>query len=251
MPIHDWPRGETGIYHHFHNAWIIHLTEALNLGVLPKGYSALSDQKVSLTEPDIITLGDESEIESDSGGGVAVAVAVTPRIQMKAEAKPARRLRRRRRVVIRRDNDDRVVAIVEVTSPGNKDSRWKARSLAEKVATYLEAGVHVLLVDILPPTNCDPLGIHGLIWEYWGRKRHTPGVDEPLTLVSYRVTESGPEAQIEPTAVGRMLPNMPLYLKSNLAVPAPLEATYMQAYRGLGERYRRAVESTPAETGQA
>jgi hypothetical protein len=251
MSIHDWTRVGAGIYHDFHNAWIIHFKEALNFGILPKGYSALSDQKVSLTEPDIITIGNETESEADTGGGVAVAAAVTPRIQMKAEAEPARRLRRRRRVVIRRDSDDRVVAIVEVTSPGNKDSRLKARSLAEKVAAYLEAGVHVLLVDILPPTNCDPLGIHGLIWEYCGRKRHTPSAEEPLTLVSYRVTENGPEAQIEPTAVGRLLPSMPLYLKSDLAVPAPLETTYMQAFRGMGERYRRAVENAPAGTGQA
>ena len=35
MPIHDWNRVEAGIFHSFHNAWITHLGEALNGGLLP------------------------------------------------------------------------------------------------------------------------------------------------------------------------------------------------------------------------
>jgi len=250
MPIHDWTKVGADVYHDFHNTWIAFLKGALNQGVLPKGYSALSDQRVSLTEPDIIALSEAAESEADGGIGVAVEVAITPRIQMKTELRPLRKLRSRKRITIRRD-DDRVVAIIEITSPGNKDGRGKVQSLASKIATYLEAGVHVLLIDILPPGNHDPFGIHGAVWEYYGRKRYTPSSDEPLSLVSYRVGAGGPEALIEPVAVGRSLPKMPLYLTTELAVATPLESTYTQAYRGMGERYRKTLENSPTATGRA
>ena len=248
MPVHDWSRVEDGIYHHFHNAWIIHLSESLNAGVLPPGYSALSDQRVSLTEPDIIATSFAPEDPAVSNGSGAVAVAVSPRVIMRVEAEPARRLRRRRRVVVRRDNDEHVVAIIEIVSPGNKSGKAKVRSLAEKIASYLEAGVHVLLVDLFPPTGSDPFGIQGAVWEYFGRRRYKPSMEEPLSLVSYRWAESGTKAQIEPCAVGRLLPDMPLFLTPDFSVGTPLESSYMQAFNGMGSRYRTAIDEAAASS---
>ena len=37
MPVHDWTKVDAGIFHDFHCAWIIHLKEALNEGLLPDG----------------------------------------------------------------------------------------------------------------------------------------------------------------------------------------------------------------------
>jgi hypothetical protein len=34
MPIHDWTRVDAGTFHDFHQAWITHLKETLNDGVL-------------------------------------------------------------------------------------------------------------------------------------------------------------------------------------------------------------------------
>ena len=44
MPIHDWTKVDAGIFHHFHNGWITRLSDALNDGLLPKGYYALAEQ---------------------------------------------------------------------------------------------------------------------------------------------------------------------------------------------------------------
>jgi hypothetical protein len=44
MPIHDWARVDPGIFHHFHTAWITHISDALNDGLLPGGYYALVEQ---------------------------------------------------------------------------------------------------------------------------------------------------------------------------------------------------------------
>lgn len=37
MAVHDWTRVEAGIFHAFHNAWIVQLQVRLNMGLLPTG----------------------------------------------------------------------------------------------------------------------------------------------------------------------------------------------------------------------
>ena len=45
MPMHDWTRVSVGAYHDFLGAWITHLKEALNAGLLPPAYYALGEQR--------------------------------------------------------------------------------------------------------------------------------------------------------------------------------------------------------------
>jgi hypothetical protein len=47
MPVHDWTRLDHDIFHAFHTSWITHLMDALNAGVLPPDYYALSEQEAS------------------------------------------------------------------------------------------------------------------------------------------------------------------------------------------------------------
>ena len=56
--------------------------------------------------------------------------------------------------------------------------------------------------------------------------------DKPLTLVSY-IGGLIPEAFIEPTAIGAVLPEMPLFLTPEVYVPLPLEATYQSAWEAV------------------
>jgi hypothetical protein len=44
MPAHDWTRVFPGTFHDFHSAWIVHLKETLNAGVLPDEFFALAEQ---------------------------------------------------------------------------------------------------------------------------------------------------------------------------------------------------------------
>ena len=46
-----------------------------------------------------------------------------------------------------------VVAVVEIVSPGNKDSRHSLRSFVEKAVTILRGGVHLLIIDLFPPRD--------------------------------------------------------------------------------------------------
>ena len=56
MPIHDWTRVSAGVYHNFHQDWTIEICRTLNRGVLPDGFYAMADQRVSGPEPDVIAL---------------------------------------------------------------------------------------------------------------------------------------------------------------------------------------------------
>ena len=50
---------------------------------------------------------------------------------------------------------------------------------------------------------------------------------------------------IPPTAVGRPLIEMPLFLTPDEYVNVPLEATYQGAYRGVPRRWRDVLDAPP------
>jgi hypothetical protein len=58
----------------------------------------------------------------------------------------------------------RLIALIEIVSPANKDRRDHVEELATKVGTALSLGVHVLLIDLFPPGTHDPQGMHGALW---------------------------------------------------------------------------------------
>jgi hypothetical protein len=121
MPIHDWTRVSAGTFHAFHNAWITHLQEALNGGILPRGFYALGEQTAGETGPDVLTLEvrdrpDWTATDERLEGTVAVAEH-PPQVQWSAESELAFYLERQRSLVIRHATDDRVVALVEIVSP--------------------------------------------------------------------------------------------------------------------------------------
>jgi hypothetical protein len=161
--------------------------------------------------------------------------------------KPRRPARRGRHLVIRHISGHQVVALIEVVSPSNKDRKQHVRDLAEKVVRSLEAGVHVLLLDLLPPGPHDPGGLHGAVWAYFDSAAYQPPGDSPLTLVSYVWDGAEPEAYIEPIATGRPLPDRPLFLTAHRYVNVPLEATYQAAYRGMPQFWREILEQPPQQ----
>ena len=65
--------------------------------------------------------------------------------------------------------------------------------------------------------------------------------DSPQTLASY-CAKRPIKAFVEPTAVGRELIDMPLFLTPTHYVSVPLGATYQQAYAGVPERWRSVIE---------
>jgi hypothetical protein len=138
----------------------------------------------------------------------------------------------------------RTVAIVEIVSPGNKDSKRAFREFVEKSVAFIRAGVHVLVVDLFPPTKRDPFGVHRAIWDEFEDEdvlfEFPPGKDR--TLASY---DAGREkaAYVEPIALGEALPDMPLFLFEGHYIKVPLEAAYQTAWSFLPRELQVIVET--------
>jgi hypothetical protein len=244
MPVHDWTRVQAGSFHHFHCAWITHLAEALNNGILPAGFYALAEQHAGQLIPDVLTLRLPEPLPDvpPEGGGLAVAEA-PPRVTRRLVASPDASYRMARRTLaIRHTSGHRIVAIVEIVSPANKDRDSSVEELTDKIDSALRVGCHVLLVDLLPPGLHDPRGIHGSVWERYGSATGevTPAAN-PLTLASY-VARPLAEAYVESLAVGEELPEMPLFLQADSYVNVPLEPTYEAAHRGLPLYLRQVLD---------
>ena len=165
-----------------------------------------------------------------------------PKVHVTAETDMEFYRRRQSAVVVRHISGDRMVAVVEVVSPANKVGRSGLRSFVEKAADLLEHRIHLLILDLHPPTPRDPQGIHGAIWEEITGESYTAPAGKPLTLAAY---ESGlsVRAYVEPAAVGDPLADMPLFLEPGAHVLVPLESTYGRAFAALPRRWRSVLEA--------
>lgn len=229
MPIHDWTQVDAGTFHHFHHRWTAALCDALNTGGLPPDYFALAEQVVSGPIPDVLTLRlrDNGAGTAEAPGGTAVATA-PPRTRFIARVQEELYSRKANRITIRH-RLGRVIAVIEIVSPGNKSSRDALRAFVEKLTDLLRQGVHLLIVDLFPPGPRDPEGIHKVIWDELREEPFELPPDKPLTLAAYSAG-AVKTAYVEPVAVGDLLPEMPLFLEPEAYVPAPLEATYQTAW---------------------
>jgi uncharacterized protein DUF4058 len=241
MPIHDWTRVRSNRFHDFHQRWTVALCNGLNAGRLPSGYFAMVEQQTGGPEPDVITL-ELSPPAGSAPGGVAVE-AHPPKTRFVARCEAASYARKANRITVRHPDGD-VVAVVEIVSPGNKDSRHAVRAFARKAVALLQAGVHLLIVDLFPPSRRDPQGIHKVIWDRIHDEPFTLPSDKPLTVAAYAAgTET--VAYVEPVAVGDALPDMPVFLTADRYVPCPLEATYQTAWEQFPVPLKGPLESPP------
>src|SRR5437870_1731023 len=95
MPVHDWTRVSDGTFHDFHYSWVLEIKRALKRGLLPKGYYVMAEE---------------------SGGDLgALDVLTLQAAGSYARVQPT--------LVIRHSSNDRIVAIIEVLSPGSTSSR--------------------------------------------------------------------------------------------------------------------------------
>jgi hypothetical protein len=240
MPMHNWKKVDAGIFHAFHHRWISALSDFLNAGTLPADYYALPEQIAAGFGPDVLTLQTQPPTAAAGGG-----VATQPRPKTRFTAETATEFYRRKKssLVVRHVSGDRMVAVLEIVSTGNKSTREAFRAFVNKACEFLEHRVHLLLIDPFPPTKRDPQGIHAAIWGEVADEEFQLPTDKPLTLVAYE-SSLITRAYIEPFAIGDPLPDMPLYLEPESYVSVPLEATYRTAFEAMPLRWRRVLEST-------
>ncbi len=242
MPLHDWTRVPAGLSHDFHQSWSIRIKDALNAGRLPKGIAALVEQRAGPRESDVLAI--ERRVKAPGSGpegNGGVAIMDRPATRFVWRSSKADFADRANRIVVKH-HLGRIIAVLEIVSPGNKDSRASLREFVEKTHEFLRAGIHVLVVDLFPPTPRDPLGIHKAIWDEIEEKDFAFPAGKDRILASYE-TDGVRTAYFEVVGLGDSLPDMPLFLSSKLHILVPLEPTYQATWNASPLELREAVET--------
>ena len=239
MPLHDHfrPPMEFEHWESFHSAWANTIVRHLNSDLLPSRYRALPHTRMgSQVESDVITFEKSATgvAAEAAGNGVATAVWAPPQ--------PARTFAAGFRAqdlfevrVLDERTGRRLVAVVELVSPTNKDRPENRRTFAVKCASHLQAGVAVVVIDVITERKESPLGDFE---ELLDLHETFPGSGAlPLYAVSCRTTKPDKswrmETWVERLTVGGTLPTLPLWLADNLAIPLRLEESYEETCRVL------------------
>ena len=247
MPVHDWIRVSDGTFHDFHYSWVLEIKRALKRGLLPEGYYVMAEQfGGDLGAPDVLTLqsraadaNGEAEAEHPLPGTMTLT-ETPPAVQTRTKISRDPYARLQRTLVIRHTQGDRIVAMIEVLSPGNKSSRHAIRSLLDKAVTALDAGIHLMLIDVHPPGPRDPQGIHGALMNEIGTEEYFLSRPHNLTAAAY-IGGSIVEAFVGHFAVGDPIPEMPLFLTRENYVRVPLEETYMSAWEDVPPQFQEVL----------
>lgn len=225
MPLHDWTRATDNVFHNFHVHWIVELGDALNSGLLPEGYLARAEEYLGPFPADVLALETGSGGTPPSLGGASGLVPTTTIAPAHLD------VWRQRRIAIFSARDERRVAVIEVVSPGNKDSERRASQFRDKVLECLGSGLHVLLLDVLPATRPAP-GFGAAVAETLG----SPSAPrEGRCVTSFEVQPQPPVVRVyhQPFALGAALPSAPLFLEVGRHVTVPLDDTYARSFARL------------------
>jgi len=217
MPLLDHfqpPLSEMRHWHAFHNSWATYISSQLN-AILPEGYFAEANVQYGI-EIDVAAFEEKSALKSNN-----VWTPPLPRESLEVELPEA--------VVevgiFSRSGGPLLAGAVELVSPANKDRPAHREALVSKCATYLQAGVGLVLVDVVTER---PVDFHRELLLRLGVA--DPGPGPTLSGSAYRCVERDGVSVLdiwrETIEVGRVLPTLPLWLRGGLCLPVELEATY-------------------------
>jgi hypothetical protein len=216
----------------FNSSWTNTLVRHLNSSILPERFRAEPQIHLgALVESDVTTWDEKPDTslspEGPNGpaGGSATAVWSPPRPAETltiAFADPDIYEVR----VLDEESGSRLVAVIELVSPGNKDRPETRRAFVSKCAAYLQQQVGVLVVDVVTDRRSN---LHRELLDLL-LVAQAGGESANLYAVSYRVYHQDNSWRLdlwpETLKIGDTLPILPLWLADVLAVPIDLEKTY-------------------------
>jgi hypothetical protein len=206
--------------------------------VLPEAYSAGPTVHLgTIFEVDIRALRAASDptnahdLEGNVNGGVAVAVyappkALEPRLPMQDVYEIRIYDSRRNR---------RLVAVIEIVSPSNKDCPQTRASNVAKIADLLKQGVCVSLIDVVTTSY---FNLYAELLEFLEIADPALGNEPPpISAATVRLRLDGNRRLLDswyhPLALGRSLPTIPIWLTETRAIPLDLESSYEETCRTL------------------
>jgi hypothetical protein len=216
----------------FHSSWATKLADALTERWLPPNYIAEEHAHLGPSvEIDVATFAQEASATREESGAVATlgskvwsppaAEAVFP-----AVFPDTFEIR-----VLSTDTGPKLVAAIELISPGNKDRPTERRAFATKVASYLYQGISVIIVDIVPNRRANLHNEVLRVMEVADTLQLPP--ETSLYAVAYRPLRRSQGDEIDvwrsSLSLGGVLPTLPLGLRADLVIPVDFEATYAEA----------------------
>ena len=241
MPLRDhfhFPANKGAKWDKVHGMWPGEITRHLN-SILPSRYSAGPLIHIgSLLEIDIAAYEVDvpSGEEDETGGGVATLPALwappAATLTVPAEWTGVDSYEVR---VYNAEQEQELVAAIELVSPSNKDRPESRRLFVNKCAGLLQAGVSVVIVDVVANRDAN---LYSELLNAVGR--FDPAVTDPPQGIYAAACRTRPAKQGEaletwyhPLAVGQPLPTLPVWLTDRLAVPLELEPIYEETLRAL------------------
>lgn len=216
-----------------HSSWATRIADDLNDRWLPAEFVAAEFTELhGRLEVDVSTY-EKADSASSAGG---VATAARPKVWLPpppAVAVPAVFPESIEVRVMQTSEGNRVVGVIELVSPSNKDRPAERQAFAAKCAGYLASGASVVIVDIVTEKHFNLHNELARLLQLGKGLEFRPGTF--LYAVSYRpvLREGRPEIDLWPhaLALGKPLPTVPLRLIEDDFVPVDLEATYSEACR--------------------
>ncbi len=219
----------------FHASWAVKLADTLTEQVLPPHFIAEAVVHIGPSvEIDVATLerSPEREITGNGTGTLAVSSrvwkATAPSLEIPATFPNTFEVR-----VFNIEGGPRLVAAIELVSPGNKDRAEERRAFCVKCASYLHEGVSLVTVDVVTTRRAN---LHNEMMRLMevGASFELTG-EQSLYAMAYRPVRRDEKNLIDawtfPLALGHALPVMPLALGGDLVVPVDLESAYVEACR--------------------
>jgi hypothetical protein len=214
----------------FHSRWANSIADALQTTLPPRYFAEVHMHLGSQVEADVAEFDTRAAPPANgSVGRVALETWAPPAATLTMPALFPDDLA----VEVRDEYDDaRVVAVVELVSPRNKDRPDSRRAFAVKCAAYLQRGIGLAMVDIV--TNRQFMLHNDLIQVLeLGQTYMLPVANFSPYATAYRPLrrqeKSGIDAWLLPLAVGASLPVIPFALRGGPVIPLDLEATYTDA----------------------
>lgn len=219
MPLQDHfhpPLSERRHWHAFHNSWATYISSQLN-SVLPEGYFAEANVQYNI-EIDVATFEETGPAAAKPGWTPPLPQASHPLELSGAVVEVG---------IFSRSGGPQLAGAVELVSPANKDRPAHREAFLSKCATYLQAGVGLVLVDVVTERTAD---FHRELLHRLALP--DPGQGPALFGSAYRpVTREGAsvlDIWLERLDVGQTLPTLPLWLRGGICLPVELEATYQR-----------------------
>jgi hypothetical protein len=239
MPLRDHFRGPVEKKHSWdelHGGWPMMIVQQL-FPILPDGYVAapsvhlgtLFEIDVSVYDPD--AAAERTERADIGSSGVATLATPTPTLTMETDWPDQDEYEVR---VYDERHGRRLVAAIELVSPGNKDRPESRRAFVAKVAAQLQDDVCVSLVDLVTIRH---FNLYGDVLELIGRPDLAADVHDTFlyaaTLRGRKRLHQRPvlDAWFYPMIVGQPLPPLPIWLDVDLRVMLELEASYEETCR--------------------